>query len=301
MAWAGNGSSEWERSGTLGGMSGFFATRGPDSEPWFRLGRVEVTTTAFVVGIVVVTWLAAVIAPGLPGQLFFAPGMAGAGQWWRALTWPLANQIGLWSVLTAFFLWYFGTDLERQIGRRRMIWLLVGIWAALTAATLVVGLLLPGLVGLAGINLVEFAILLLWIAEYPQRRFFLGIPAWVVGLVLVGVQVLTALASRDVGNLLSLLVSLVFVAIAARAAGLLAEYRWIPGGRTTRRRAAGRPTTRRSTPRSSRREERDQQRRRTDRERLDDLLDLINEKGIGGLSEAQRRELLQLRERLKRG
>jgi membrane associated rhomboid family serine protease len=276
-------------------MSGFFATRGPDSEPWFRLGRVEVTTTAFVVGVVVITWLAAVIVPSLPGQLYFAPGLPGAGQWWRALTWPLANQIGLWSVLTAFFLWYFGTDLERQVGRRRMLWLLVGIWAALTAATLVVGLLLPGLVGLAGISLIEFAILLVWIAEYPQRRFFFNIPAWVIGLVLVGVQVLMAIADRDVGNLLGLLLGLAFIAIAARSAGLLTLYPWIPGGRTRQR-----PTARTAAPRSSRREQRDQQRRRTDRERLDDLLDLINEKGIGGLSDAQRRELLQLRERLKR-
>jgi hypothetical protein len=39
----------------------------------------------------------------------------------------------------------------------------------------------------------------------------------------------------------------------------------------------------------------------SDRERLDELLDQINDQGIGSLTDAQRKELMRLRERLRRG
>ena len=54
-------------------------------------------------------------------------------------------------------------------------------------------------------SIVQFAVLLVWIAEYPDRRFLFNIPAWVFGLVLVALQVLQALAARDLGGLFSLL------------------------------------------------------------------------------------------------
>jgi hypothetical protein len=37
----------------------------------------------------------------------------------------------------------------------------------------------------------------------------------------------------------------------------------------------------------------------SDRDRLDQLLDLINEQGIHSLSDTQRRELMRLRDRLR--
>ncbi|MCA0253264.1 MAG: hypothetical protein LCH76_13465 [Actinobacteria bacterium] len=272
-------------------MSGFFAARGGVGDPWFRLGRLEVGTVMAVVLAVAVSWLAYVILPPLPGLLAFVPEYAAAGEVWRLVTWPLANGLSLWSVIALFFFWYFGTDLEQALGRRTMAWLLVGIWASLTAAATIVGLVLGAGYLLAGINVIEFAILLLWIAEYPDRRFLFNIPAWVFGLVLVGLQVLQAVAARDLGSLLSLALALALIAIAARYAGLLSAYRWIPGGR------------RQSQPRQRRRSRGTafKQAGRTDRERLDELLDQINEQGIGSLTDAQRKELMRLRERLRRG
>lgn len=275
-------------------MSGLFASRGPVGEPWFRIGRLEVGTVMFVVLLVVGSWVAWVFNPALPLVLGYSPSALGSGEVWRLVTWPLANELGLWEVLGVFLFWYFGTELEQQIGRRQTVWLLAGIWASLTAASTVAGLLLTDQ-WLAGIGLVQFVILLLWIAEYPSRPFFFGIPAWVVGVVLVGVQALGMVAYRALGNLVSLLLSLVLVAFVARMVGLLTSYPWIPGGRTPA------PRTRTRAPRMTRADVKEQRRRMTDREQLDAILDQINERGLGSLSAAQRRELTRLRDRLRRG
>lgn len=278
-------------------MSGLFASRGSTGEPWFRVGRLEVGTVMLVVLAVVGSWLAWVIAPGLPQLLAYVPELLASGQVWRLVSWPLANGLGLWSIISLFFFWYFGTDLERAIGRVPMAWLLVGVWASLTAAATVVGLLLGGGYGLAGISIVQFAVLLVWIAEYPDRRFLFNIPAWVFGLVLIALQVLQAVAARDLGGLLSLLVALALIAVVARRVGLLGSYGWIPGAR-----AAGRPRPSRQPrqPRPSRSRARQETRYTTDRERLDALLDQISERGLNSLSDAERRELLKLRDRLRR-
>ena len=273
-------------------MSGLFASRNSSGDAWFRLGRLEVGTVVLVMILVVASWLAWVAAPGLPGALAFSPQAVAAGELWRVLTWPLANGLSLWSVLTLFFFWYFGGELEAAIGKVRMAWLLAGVWASLTVAATLAALALGGGLWLAGISLVEFVVLLVWIAEYPDRRFIFGIPAWVLGVVLVAVQALVMIASRDAGALLSLVLSLVLVAIAARRVGLLTGYPWIPGGPSSARKPAAR------APRAGR--TRTPRRDRSDAERLDALLDQINERGIDSLSPGQRRELIRLRDRLRR-
>uniref|UniRef100_UPI0012FC0272 rhomboid family intramembrane serine protease n=1 Tax=Sedimentibacter sp. B4 TaxID=304766 RepID=UPI0012FC0272 len=69
----------------------------------------------------------------------YHPSLVVAGQAWRIATWPLANTI--WVVLSAIILWYFGTELERLIGRLRMLWLIIGTWAGLTIASTLVALM----------------------------------------------------------------------------------------------------------------------------------------------------------------
>lgn len=274
-------------------MSGFFATRNSSGDRWFQIGRLEVGTVMATVLAVVASWLGYVVFPLLPSLLAYVPGLVVEGQIWRLVTWPMANGLSLWGIISVFFFWYFGTDLEQVIGRRRMAWLLLGIWASLTAAATVVSVLLGAGYPLAGINIIQFAVLLIWIGEYPDRRFLFNIPAWVFGLVLVALQVLQALAARDLGGLLSLAMALVLIAIAARRSGLFSAYRWIPGAPRVRQPKVTRSPTSRAARQSSRVS--------SDRERLDELLDQINDQGIGSLTEAQRKELLRLRERLRRG
>jgi hypothetical protein len=210
------------------------------------------------------------------------------------VTWPFANDLSFWTVINLALFWYFGTELERLIGHTRMVWLLLGMWASLTAAFTVVALISAGGTGLGSLDFPQFLLLLLWIAEYPRRPFFFSIPAWVIGVVLVAVRVFGLIAARDVGGLLSLVFSFVLVSVVARAVGLLSEYPWIPG-----RLVRGKPATARG-PRISRASARQASRHASDRDRLDALLDQINDEGLNSLTEAQRRELMKLRERLRR-
>lgn len=263
-------------------------------DPWFRLGRLDVSTSVLVGLIGVVSGVVWVIVPDIYQLLLYHPSLVVAGQAWRIATWPLANTI--WVVLSAIILWYFGTELERLVGRLRMLWLIIGTWAGLTIAFTLVALM-PALSGsyLAGLGLIQFAIMLLWIAEYPNRPFFFGIPAWIFGTVILALQALSMVAMRDYGGLLSMLFSLVLVAVMARRFGLLSAYDWIPGKPTVR---TAPPARTRHEPRSRVRQE---QRRASDREQLDALLDQINDHGIQSLTDAQRKELMRLRDRLRKG
>lgn len=265
---------------------------------WFKAGRTEVGTTLLVVGAVLVSWIVDVLVrmstggSGLAELLMFTPQQVMAGEVWRVVSWPLANQISIWDVLNLFFFYLFGTELEAQLGKARMARLLAGIWAALTVAATIVGLGLNSWAMLAGIGMVQFIVLLLWIAEYPRRPFFFGIPAWVIGAVLVGVQALQMLAGRNILGLLEMALAFVLVALLARRLGLLRDYAWIPG-----QEAAARPAKPGKPTRAAKEQAKRQAARAKDDARLDELLDLISAKGMDSLSPAQRRELMKLRNR----
>ncbi len=273
-------------------MSGAYPTR----ESWFRIGRFEIGTVLLVAIGAVGSWILWAAAPASAGALLFTPDLVAQGDVWRLFTWPWVNPVSLWALLDVVFLWYFGRDLEAILGRTRMAWLLLGIWASLTVGVSVVWLILGGGAALMGIGFIEFVVLLLWIGDNPTRRFLFNIPAWVVGVVLLALQVLPMIAMGNIGGLLGLLLSLFLVALLAKRLGLLGQYAWIPGGRV-----AARPRARKA-PRASREVRvalRNQDRIASDREQLDALLDQISERGLDSLTPTQRRELMKLRDRLR--
>lgn len=282
-------------------MSAFNVSRDHSGDAWFRLGRLDVTSTMLLVLLGALGVVASAFVPALVEFGALLPQRVGSGEVWRLVTWPFVDSISLWSVLTLVLLWYFGTDLERHVGRTRMARLYAGMWAVLTITTLVLGVFTEQ--AMIGLNTLQFLVLLLWIAEYPRRPFFFGIPAWIIGAVLVAVQVLGFIASRNIGGLLSLLVSFAVVAFMARRMGLLSDLSWMPGRPGPRPSGPSGPTQRGpsvpAAPRASRAQQRDAQRRASDAERLDALLEKISEQGLHSLSNAERKELEKLRERRK--
>ncbi len=289
--------SQLDRHDTLGYVSSQFPSR-PREDYWFSLGRFQITSTLVAVLLGAFGMLAWVIVPPLSGALFFTPDAVFSGQVWRLFTWPLAESLSLWSILTLVMLWYFGRDLEAAIGRNAMAKLLLGIWASMTVAGAVVGVLLPD-AALAGLNLIQFAILLVWIAENPRRPFFFGIPAWVLGSVLLGIQVLQLVGFRMWGSLFVLLFGLLGAAMAARSVGLLSSATFIPGGRSGGQ--GGHTATSRSHHSHAQRQPSRHERRHTsDEDRMDDLLGKISANGIHSLSKGERAELEKLRERRRR-
>ncbi len=282
-------------------MAGRFAyskpnRRGPN-DPWFRVGTLDIGSAALLAAACAVSVLVYAFEPvdkPILTKLALIPDEITSGQVWRVVSWPLANGLDqqlLWVIISIAVLWYFGSRLEDQVGRTRFAWFL----------TLII--VIPGLVGTAldlpqaGVHTVQLVVLLTFIAEYPNVRFFFGIPAWVLGAVYVAAEVLQLAGDRATRRLLFFLVSLVVGALAARGTGMLEGYKWIPKvGAPHRRQAPKRSSSRPavvagpwagSNTVSAAQSE------------LDDLLDKISATGMDSLSKAEKARLNELSKRLR--
>ncbi len=278
-------------------MAGRFAyskpnRRGPN-DPWFRVGTVDIGSAALLSLMCVVSVFVYALYKPFLVKLALIPDEVRSGQVWRIFTWPLANGLDrpiLWVIVSIAILWYFGTRLEEQVGRTKFAWYL----AALTV--------IPGLVGTAldlpqaGVHTIQLIVLLAFIAEYPNVRFFLGIPAWVLGAVYVGAEILQLTGDRAGKQLIFLLVSLVVAALAGRAVGMHEAYPWIP--------KVGMPHRRRQ-PKQSRRPAvvagpwAGSSTVSAAQSELDELLDKISATGINSLSKAEKERLNELSKRLR--
>lgn len=262
---------------------------------WFRIGSLRVTTTVFVAIAAAVGSLVSIFV----GPLYYFGAMMPkpvlAGQVWRLVTWPFVEPFSIWTVVSIAIFWYFGKLIEEELGRNKMASFLAGLWGIVTATYFFAGLLLPGYAALAGISSLELLLILLFIAEAPNRPFFFGIPAWVVGAVLLALQLIPLAATGNLGSLLALAVSLIGAAYWAKRHGLLAGVTWLPGSSPRRRQKRNRLTV--MQPTTSTKAER---KARNAEARLDSLLDKINASGMGSLSKAELAELRKLSQRRKR-
>ena len=101
-----------------------------------------------------------------------------------ASTWPIANGFDdrlLWVAVTIALLWYFGGRLEAQVGRTKFGIFLTRRHRRCRASSAPCSISRRRAAGP-----VQLAVLLVFVAEYPNMRFFFGIPAWALGLVVRG-------------------------------------------------------------------------------------------------------------------
>ena len=285
--------------------------RGPN-DPWFRVGQVEFGTAAVFAALCALSLVIYGLEP--PHKPFLTslaliPSKVLDGEIWRIVTWPLANGLDdrlLWYAVTVALLWYFGGRLEAQAGRTKFGFFL----AAVIILSGIAGTLLD--LTQAGCRPVQIVVLLVFIAEYPNLRFFFGIPAWVLGVIYVLTDVLQITGARAGDRLLFYVISLAIAAVAARSIGLLAAYPWIPrvpigdgirtrparSARPPRRPKAGRPTVVEGpwgiastvpNPTSL-----------ADQAELDSLLDKIAATGMDSLSGDEKRRLNDLSKKLRK-
>jgi len=296
-----------------GRFSFSFPERRNAGDPWFRIGTLDVGTTVLVILLCAASMLLWAIDSSAWLNLALLPEEVRSGQVWRVLTWPLANQPGIWEVFTLAIFWYFGREIEGMLGRARF------------AVLLLLLALVPGIVGVllnipeAGLAPVELGVFLIFIAEYPFARFFFGVPAWAIGAVIVGIQVLQYLGYRETERILLLFVGIATAALVARSFGLATSVPWIPkiplpgggGGRQRRRRlpkgrgsgSGGRvvngpwsaPSRGAALPQPPGAAAVD-----GDQAELDALLDKISERGMDGLSNEEKRRLNDLSKRMRK-
>jgi membrane associated rhomboid family serine protease len=281
-------------------------------DPWFRIGTLDVGTTILVILLCVagmVLW--AFDDQRLWLELVLLPDEVRAGQLWRIVTWPIANEPSIWTVISLAIFWYFGREVEGMVGRTKFAILI----ALLTVVTGVFGVLLD--IDLFGIEPVELAVFLIFIAEYPYIRFFFGVPAWAIGAVIVGIQILQYLGTSNEERIILLFVSIATAALTARSMGLAQSLPWIPkipwpgtGGGSRRRRPASRGggdvvagpwTSPRSGPTRGAPLPQPPPPTASDRDQaeLDMLLDKISANGMDGLTADEKRRLNELSKRLR--
>jgi membrane associated rhomboid family serine protease len=284
---------------------------------WFRLGSIEVSTTVLVLTLTIVSvleWAFEGNFGPVQSHLALDPDSVVSGQVWQLVTWPLAYPfgIGLFDLLAIFFFYYFGNEIERLLGRKKMAWFLglvtVGLgllWVLFVEGTAISNGASSGGLTLSTINQLELMVLLVFIAEYPQRRFFFNIPGWVIGAVIVGLYVLGYVGNREWLLLLNFALGLVLTALVAKSLGLLSEVRQVPRLRGPAR--ARKPKRSRGAPKGGPNtvvagpwQPREVPPVSRDQAALDALLDKISAGGMDSLTEHEREQLMVLRDRLRR-
>jgi membrane associated rhomboid family serine protease len=202
--------------------------RGP-SDPWFRVGQVEVTTTVFVTALGALSMFVYAASPALLEPLILLTSLVRGGEIWRVVTWPIANAPSLSSVITLAVFWYFGRSLEELFGRVRFTRFLVAVAVIPAVLLVILSFVSPSLeVFAVGLRLVELGVFVSFVAERPNTPFFFGIKAWIIAAVFVGIDVLQLLGQRGWGSLLLLFFILATSLLLTRAYGYAAEQTWIP-------------------------------------------------------------------------
>ena len=203
------------------------------TDPWFRLGSIDVTTTVIIAFLCVLSFFSYAASPSSLNPIVLFSSDVRSGQVWRLVTWPFANSPSLSAVIAVAIFWYLGSRIESQLGRVRYLWL-IGL------ITLLPALLATGLdVNSAGIRALEIAIFVVFVCENPKMPFFFGIPAWILAVVIVGVDVLQLLGDRQSEVLIVYLASIVIAVWTARSMGMLTDFQWLPQVKMPGRSGAG--------------------------------------------------------------
>lgn len=305
----------------------YAGTERDDDGPWFTLGQLEVSTAVLVLLVWVTTLVIWVIeGPGraVSQYLWLDTAAVQSGEVWRLVTWPFVHaSFQLWDIINAAIFWMFGTELERQTGRRAFGLLTSASILVIGLAAVVFGAILGRPTILADLDLLALTVVLLYCAEHPTRPFFFNIPAWAIAAVIAALEIVNDLAERDTTRLLTVLVASAVIALIAKKVGLLSAYDRVPelslpgGGRADRPAPSKAPKGSKSGglgSRFRRGEEAEIVAMPTQPTRprptpvvpddvsaddlaLDALLDKISATGIDSLTDAERRQLDEIRER----
>ena len=285
---------------------------GQSNDPWFRIGGFAVTTTAFVVGLGVISMIIWA-GEGRYGPIFQhlvlvsendSFGSVLEGEIWRLGTWPIPNEPHFWTIILFAIFYMLGSQIESLLGRWRFAWFLVAL--TVIPAVLVTGVeAVAGITGgIAGLRMVEVGVLVAFAAQYSHARFWPGIPGWVIAVVIVGLDALQAIGDRNEFALIVLACTVAVALLGIRAFGYAANLAWIPKLSLS---SASSQSSGSSRPSRSRRRSRGRDHLRAIpladepvSPEIDALLDQVAGQGLESLSRKQRKQLEAHARRLRR-
>jgi membrane associated rhomboid family serine protease len=271
----------------------------PARDGWFRLGSIDVTTTALLVGLGIVSMFVYAIDKTFLFELAFVGEFVRDGEVWRLVTWPLVNPPdSIWVIITLAFFWFVGHRIEDEIGRGRYTWLILAM--TVIPAAFCTALDFDPVAYTNGLGVLGIGLLVVFALDSPGALFFFGIPAWVLAAIYVAIDVLRYLGDRMYEPLVLELTSIVVALVGARQCGMLDSLEFIPrlGGRQKRPASAPRPARRRgessvvagpwaASPSPA------------DQFELDALLDKISARGMDSLTRDEKQRLNELSKRLR--
>lgn len=275
----------------------------PSRDGWFRIGTLDITTTALLVGLGVLSMFLYAIG-GADGPFIKLPYLAPLvrdGELWRLVTWPIANPPNrIWVILTLAFFWFMGHRVETTVGRKRFT-VMIALMTVLPAA--VVSLFdFTAATGQAyGLSILAIALLVVYAFDSPNAIWFFNIPLWVVASVFVLLDVLQYMGNRFFGALLVELGAIIVGTITARQYGMLADLQFIPrfGGRKKVARAPRRRAVQSPTVVAGPWGGVEPAHTVADQMELDGLLDKISAHGIDSLSRNEKTRLNELSKKLR--
>lgn len=203
----------------------------PDPRPregWFRVGNLDITTTALLVISGVASMFLFAISRSLFNRLAFEAVPVRNGDLWRLVTWPIANAPGLWTVIAIVFFWSVGHLVEEMVGRNR--------FAILMAIVTVVP---AGLVSLldpvtfesmpkVGLGLLLSVCFVIFAVENPHAPAMFGIPVWILAVVMIGINLLQLAGFRYWGTLIMTLLACGLGVAVVRQWGFATRAKFIP-------------------------------------------------------------------------
>ncbi len=289
---------------------------GYSDDPWFRIGGYPVSTTAFVVGLGVISmiiWAAeGRFGPIFSGLVLFSEGYSDGGSYgsvlegdaWRLVTWPIPNEPHFWTIILFAIFYMLGSQIESLLGRWRFAFFLVAL-TLVPAVIVTVVEAATGITGYAyGLRMVEVGVLVAFAAQYAQARFWPGIPGWVIAVVIVGLDAIQALGNRNWFALIVLACTVAVALLSIRAFGYATSLTWVP--KLSMAPGSSQSSTRTHSSRSRRRSRgRDHlqsvpMRDESVSPEIDALLDQVASQGLDSLSRKQRKQLEAHARRLRR-
>ena len=229
------------------------------------------------------------------------------GKVWQVVTYAFVEFPSLWFVVSMFFLFMWGREVERYFGRTTFM----ALYAGLVAVTPVV-LLTRGLFGadqqlaFPGGGWVHLGIFLIFATIYPGVQFFFGIPCKWIAMALVVISALQCFAFKLVNDGMVLFWTVAVAYFSARYASVGSEAFAMFGHwreRLPRRTAATSAIRPRLKPRRAvdTLSGGDESRGGNDvHESIDPLLDKISKHGLASLTHSERAALEKARVSLLR-
>jgi membrane associated rhomboid family serine protease len=280
----------------------FGVTTSDDYRPVAWMGRYPVDVTTMLVGVhVAAAILAAILVAFGPSSILaylqFDSAAVWSGQVWRLFTYAFAHWPSglLWFAVEMYFLFVFGREVERFIGRRAYIALYTILLLAPAALLTIWGLWERSAISFpSGSSALHFGIFVAFATIYPRVELFLRIQVKWVALILAAVYTLQLLAYHAWSDLVVVWTSIGAAFLFVELNGAGPELAWWSA---VKARFASRPkyhVVPKPRPRTNNgRTEPDEV-----HASIDPILDKISKFGIGSLTASERRQLNRERERL---